>query len=541
MDFEEDENIRDIGTKGHTYDDTEIFDDAELLEDCEDVRIIKIRVWYDESIHGIQSVYETSNNGIIETPLRMSPDLNRYKLKYQEETFNRKEFIVGISGMHGNLVDYFVVKTNQGREILFGETGGGDEEFDFEIPEGHYAAFLKGGFGGHIHHIGCYSTEIKCPLEFQYAYAAGDSLEYSKTQGPTHDDTTVYSDIETLKRHQGQHRITELGVYYRSEGVVGLRVKYEETGKEITTKAVSTEWIRGEDEFDKITLEPGDFISNISGFSGAFFDKLVITTVKGEVYTYGDDRDDNFDFEIPDGMIISGIEPGIGGHLHNLTVHYGPIPKVFMFDEPEHSESKYSLCRYRTDTFGQTHDDTEEFDDWDKIDKSKIRSRITKLYVYYDDEHVFGFQTTWDVAGKKVKGGKYRGSSYETDNPQKAKIKLSAGEYITRVYGRAGIRIDQICFETSEGDVYEFGYADGGDEFDAGIPPGYAVGALTGGTNGHLHNLTVWFGKINKAGQGLPMVQYYTLENRFPNDFTCGGTHGDTEEFSDEGTLNNCF
>ena len=141
----------------------------------------------------------------------------------------------------------------------------------------------------------------------------------------------------------------------------------------------------------------------------------------------------------------------------------------------------------------------------------------------------------------KVKGGKYRGSSYDDDNPQKKKIKLSAGEYITRVYGRAGSRIDQICFETSEGDVYEFGSAGGGVEFDAGIPPGYAVGALTGGTNGHLHNFTVWFGKINKAGQGLPMVQYYTLENRFPNDFTCGGTHGDTEEFSDEGTLKNCF
>ena len=72
-----DEKVNDLGIKGNTYDDTQIFDDSQLLGDSEDVRIIKIRVWYDKYVHGIQTVYETSNKGVIETPLRMTSHNNR--------------------------------------------------------------------------------------------------------------------------------------------------------------------------------------------------------------------------------------------------------------------------------------------------------------------------------------------------------------------------------------------------------------------------------------------------------------------------------
>ena len=303
-------------------------------------------------------------------------------------------------------------------------------------------------------------------------------------------------------------------------------------GRKITTKAVSSAFKKDKDLYKKLSFKSGNYICNISGYCEKYFKRLVIKTAKGDTLAFGDDREDNFNFKIPDGMAISGIEPGIGGHLHNLTVYYGPILNVFKFSESVHSESSYNLCRYQTAMIGHIHGDTKEFDDWDLIDKSRPRARITQLCIYYDEEYgVHGFRTTWDVAGVKVLGGKYCGSSYNDYNPKKSTIQLSADEYITEVYGRTTGWIQQICFKTSEGHRYEFGNATRGDDFNAEIPSGHAVGALTGGTNGHLHNLTVWYGKINRTGQGLPMVQYYTLKNRFPKEFTCGKTYGDTKKF----------
>ena len=233
--------------------------------------------------------------------------------------------------------------------------------------------------------------------------------------------------------------------------------------------------------------------------------------------------------------MITCIEPAVGRHIHNLTVYYGPVPKVFKFDEPVHSGSGYSLRKNKSAMIGHVHGDTKEFNDWHLIDKSKIRTRIVKLTVFYDEEiGVHGFQTTYDVAGKKVKGGKYRGSSYHGYGSKKSKIHLFVGEYITEVYGRVSDWIRQICFKTSAGRLYEFGNANSGDHFDIPIPPKHAVGALTGGINGHLHNLTVWYGKINRPGHGLSMVNYYTVENRFPKDIICGQTRPDTENFSDK-------
>ena len=129
----------------------------------------------------------------------MASHKNRKKLKYKEAEFDRKEFIVSMQGMHGNLLDYFSIVTNKGKKVKFGEYGGTETLFDLKIPKDHYVLFLKGGYGGHIHHLGCYSTEINCSIKYQYTYSTGDSLEQSKTEGCTHDDTKVYSNIKDLK------------------------------------------------------------------------------------------------------------------------------------------------------------------------------------------------------------------------------------------------------------------------------------------------------------------------------------------------------
>ena len=343
MEMVYDEKFYDLGIKGKSHDDTEIFDDSELLGDSEDVRIAKIRVWYGKYVHGIQTVYETSDKGVVETPLRMGPGNNRYKLKFKEVALDRKEFIIGIYGMHGKLIDYFEIRTNTGRKVKFGESKGSDTQFGFKIPKDHYAVFFKGGYGGHIHNLGCYITEVKCPLEYVYTYALEDSLSNNKTEGPTHKDTKVSICNQALRKLQGQHRITKIGVYYRSSDILGLKVKYNGMRK-ITTDVVSSKWSYYWHSFKEISIEPDNYITNIYGYCEKYLLGLVIETHKGGKFEFGNTKEINFNSALPDGMQISCIEPGLGKHIHNLTLYYGPVAKEFKFHEPALLGSCYSLC-----------------------------------------------------------------------------------------------------------------------------------------------------------------------------------------------------
>ena len=527
--------ISDLGTQGRTHDDTEAFDDYDLVNESEYVRLAKLRIWYDEFVHGVKAIYETSDNGIVKTPKRMAEGTDFKHLQYKEIQFDRNEYITKITGHNGAVIDHVVFHTNTGKELRFGESDGG-EEFELDIPSGFHVVTLQGGYGEHLHNIGCKVGPIKAKLEYVYAYDNEQRIASSISEGPTHDDTEMHSVIEELQNSSGQHRIDTVTVFHRDDCVLGLKVDYEELGKTISCRGVSG-WVKGEDKKAKFTLENNEYITNIRGYIGAYCDKLVFETSTGCLYEYGDDRDDNFNFEIPEGQIVSGLEWGNGDHLHNITAHYGPCPRIFVPSDVPSEDNTFCLWSQTTDSFGDSHDDTEAFDDRDALDSAQSKTRIKSLSVYYDDGHVFGISTKWDVKGKGTKS-KHVGHSFVKGECQKKTIKLAVGEYITRVWGRSGSRIDQLNFETSDGDTYEFG-GDGGNEFDFEIPAGCALGAFSGGHNGHLHNLTAHFGRIDSGVQGPSQMYYYTMENRFPHESFVGGTHDDTEPFGDyESTLN---
>lgn len=88
----------DLGTEGKHHDDTQEFDDIDILEDCKNVRLIRIRVWFDDYVYGLQTIYETSNKGIIVSPKRIKEGVEVWNLQYQEFFFNRNESIIAFRG-----------------------------------------------------------------------------------------------------------------------------------------------------------------------------------------------------------------------------------------------------------------------------------------------------------------------------------------------------------------------------------------------------------------------------------------------------------
>lgn len=527
----------DIGTRGNTHGDTVEFDDVELLADCQNVRLTRIRVWYDDFVYGIQTIYETSNNGMVVSPKRISEEAEAWKLQYDEVFFNRNESITAIKGSHGNIIDHVIFETNQGREIRFGLSDGGDP-FDLEIPEGTCVGAIKGGYGGHIHNIGCQTIPLAQPLQYQYSYNSGQRVANQVSAGPTHDDTTEYNDVEFLENTKGQHRIASICVFYDDEFVHGLDVKYLESGNEIQTKGVGGDWTNDDHKFKKINLASDEWITNIYGYFGNICDLLVFETTKGRTEKFGNlEKDPNFNFEVPEGDVVSGISFGIGGHLHNITAYYGKEPYIFKFEQQPQSNVQYSLLQNSTDVIGPTHGDTQAFDDWDKLDSSIINTRIRKVIVYFDEgKIIYGFRLKWSVNEEEVEGEKHRGSEYDgwVSDGDKASFSLKYGQYITRVFGKVDAQILRLGFELNTGEIHEYG-GDDGEDFDVGIPPGHALGALTGGKNGHLHNIQAWYGKIHTASQSQGSVYYTPSDNRWPDEAFHGNSHGDTTEFRDEG------
>lgn len=527
--------FKDLGVRGNSHADTEHFDDASLVEGGKNVRLTRIRVWYDDFVYGLQTIYESSNNGIIVSPKRMNPETEHWNLKYEEIFFNRNESIIRLYGHAGAIIDYVVFVTNKGRELRFGLSDGGDP-FDLDIPEGSCVGTLKGGYGGHLHNIGCSIVPLASPLQYQYGYQADQRVENQVSAGPTHGDTVQYNDVQYLEGTKGQHRIKSISVHYNDSCVFGLVVRYEETGKEIETRGIGNSWNREEDKVRKITFAIDEWIKNIYGYFGTYCDRLVFETTKGRVESFGSERDPNFNFEIPENQVVSGISFGIGGHLHNITAYYGRQPHIFRFEQPEVVNTQYSLLSQSTETRGGHHGDTKNFDDWDKLDQNIINTRLTVITVYYqEDKNVYGFRQEWNVNEKAVEGDKHRGSEYDgwVSDGSKKKISLKYGQYITRVYGRCGNIIDRLCFELNTGEIHEFG-GDTGEEFDLGIPEGHGVGCLTGGHNGHLHNIQAWYGKINSTSQSQPVAYYIPSDNRWPHEVFHGNNHPDTSGFRDE-------
>eukprot|EP00343_Euplotes_focardii_P006693 CAMPEP_0205821406 /NCGR_PEP_ID=MMETSP0206-20130828/7467_1 /ASSEMBLY_ACC=CAM_ASM_000279 /TAXON_ID=36767 /ORGANISM="Euplotes focardii, Strain TN1" /LENGTH=671 /DNA_ID=CAMNT_0053116863 /DNA_START=17 /DNA_END=2032 /DNA_ORIENTATION=+ len=525
----------DLGTQGQDHGDTQEFDDVELLDGGHNVRLVRIRVWFDDFVYGIQTIYETSNLGMIVSSKRISEDAEAWKLQYEEVSFNRDESIIAIRGHFGNVMDHVVFETNKGRELRFGLSDGGNP-FDLEIAPGTCVGALKGGYASHLHNIGCHTIPLAQPLQYQYSYNSESRVENQISAGPTHDDTVEHNDVQFLEGTKGQHRIASVCVFYSEDCVYGLDVKYLESGQEIQTKAVGGSWDRDDHKFKKIVLASDEWITNIYGAFDNFCDLLVFETTKGRTEKFGNtEAEPNFNFEIAEGSVVSGISFGTGGHLHNITAYFGKEPYIHKFTQQPQANVQYSLLQSSTDVVGPTHDDTTAFDDWDKLDPSIINTRLRKVVVYYDeDKTVFGFKLKWSANEEEVEGEKHRGSSYDgwLRDGDKGSFSLKYGQYITRVYGKVANTIKRLCFETNEGETYEYG-GDEGEDFDMNIPEGHALGALTGGVNGHLHNLQAWYGKIHTASQSQAQVYYIPSDDRWPHEAFNGNSHDDTTEFSD--------
>lgn len=220
---------------GKSHPDTRHFDDAEDLQGAKDVILKKIIVIYGEFVFGIRCDYKTSNKKLVKTLPRWHSSVNPKKEHRKEIVFNNDEYIINITGRHGDVIDHVIFHTNKGRELRFGESDGG-EPFDMKIPPGFQVKSLKGGYGGHLHNIGCNLKFVKGRAEYLYTYKSDKNFAGRARIGLEHDDTKISGDLKSLNKIKGQHRITKITVYYNSDYIKGMSIEYKDNGELIKTK-----------------------------------------------------------------------------------------------------------------------------------------------------------------------------------------------------------------------------------------------------------------------------------------------------------------
>lgn len=153
----------------------------------------------------------------------------------------------------------------------------------------------------------------------------------------------------------------------------------------------------------------------VRGFSGHFAKhckRISFRLTDGQEFSFGADVACNYHFDSPPGYVIYGFAVGASDHLDTLTAKYGVAPKLKHLEEPPIGRGELCIFGTKSATHGKSHGDTKPFDDFAILDRTKVRTRIEQLTVFYDDEHVFGIQVDYDVNGKTVYGEKHVGSDY---------------------------------------------------------------------------------------------------------------------------------
>ena len=118
-------------------------------------RISEVRVYAGQYVDGIQAVYTLPDGRALEGPVHggTSGGRNVFRL-------DSGEYIVGISGRYGDVVDSLALRTNRRTSQAFGGRGG-DRNFTFQVPAGNQAIGFMGRAGRYLDAIGLNYTPIR--------------------------------------------------------------------------------------------------------------------------------------------------------------------------------------------------------------------------------------------------------------------------------------------------------------------------------------------------------------------------------------------
>eukprot|EP01017_Pseudomicrothorax_dubius_P031936 TRINITY_DN412_c0_g1_i3.p1 TRINITY_DN412_c0_g1~~TRINITY_DN412_c0_g1_i3.p1 ORF type:complete len:443 (-),score=99.24 TRINITY_DN412_c0_g1_i3:99-1427(-) len=143
-------------------------------------------------------------------------------------------------------------------------------------------------------------------------------------------DTVSVDDWTGLGLHLlPNHKIRSINVFHDSQMVYGLEVFYADpsrpfdmtTGKRIGNKA------SGATQQTSATFEHDEYLVEVGGEFSSYFNQLYFLSSKNNKTRVGGSGGLPFVHQAPPGTHFSGINFGIGGFLHNISLKISPLPQ----------------------------------------------------------------------------------------------------------------------------------------------------------------------------------------------------------------------
>jgi hypothetical protein len=151
-------------------------------------RLVELRVWAGNFVHGIQHVWESVDGGArrVEGVLCGDCPSNSSEVTCTRVTLEHGEHIVCVGGRSGSIIDHLKIATSRGRTFEFGSSEGGSPWCLMGPEEGFpvlVALFAR--TGGHVHNfLAFYRRRLagEDPLDVPSALHAGAGSPASATK-----------------------------------------------------------------------------------------------------------------------------------------------------------------------------------------------------------------------------------------------------------------------------------------------------------------------------------------------------------------------
>ena len=269
-------------------------------------RVAEVIVRADDTIDSIQAVYLLPDGRTVEGARHGGAGgrPSRFRLE-------RDEYVTGLAGRFGNVVDSLSIITNKRQSPTFGGRGG-DRDFRFDVPPGSQAIGFAGRSGDGLDAIGLVyaSTPRRTPFRPDRE-AAGQRRE----EVPGGEGGIPYTDGEIAPGARLAEVIVRAGdmidsiqaVYLLPDGSYVEGAQHGGSGGRRYS----------------FRLDSDEYITSLVGRSGAVVESLTIVTNKRTSPTFGGrggTRD--FRFDVPPGSRVIGFTGRAGDKLDAVSLVY---------------------------------------------------------------------------------------------------------------------------------------------------------------------------------------------------------------------------
>jgi hypothetical protein len=418
-------------------------------------RVVEVRIRAGDTIDALQMVYAPASgpgfmagqhgaNGGRLNIFRLDPD----------------EYIIGLSGRHGDTIDLLRIITNKKTSPTFGGRGG-NRDFQIEVPNGTQAIGFTGRSGDTVDAIGL----VYAPLPRRSGRGFGGLFGDQGISGP-YQETRLFGG-------RGGRPFSDQDIPAGTQ-ISEVRISAGDTIDSLQMiyvlpngRTVEGERYGGSGGRQRVfRLDPDEYITGLSGRSGTTIDSLRIITNKRTSPTFGGrggSRD--FQVEVPAGNQAIGFTGRAGDTIDAIGLTYTQLPRRRggggfgggVVGGGQGNAGQYEQAEIYGGRGGRPFSDQD----------IPAGARITEIRISAGDT-IDSLQMVYVLPnGRTVEGERHGGSG-----GRPATFRLNPGEYVIGIFGRHGDTIDSFGIQTNRRSSPIYGGRGGSRDFRINVPSG---------------------------------------------------------------------